>query len=761
MIARKQAGKIALVCDYLPRQCGIATFSYDVRQALLDQYPGVECMVVSITDAPSSYDYPPEVRFEIPEQDIKAYQRAADFINFSDAEVVFLQHEFGIYGGTAGSHILTLLRELRIPVVTMLHTIREESKPAFSRVMSEIVQLSARLVVMSERGRNCVQQLYGVAPERIDVIPHGIPDTPFVDPNFYKDQFGVEGRKVLLTFGLITENKGIEYVIQALPEVVKRVPEVVYVVLGATHPALQRMEGETYRLKLERLVASLGLTKNVVLYNRFVGQEELMEFLGAADVYITPYLSPEQTTSGTLAYAFGCGKAVISTPYSHAAELLADGRGALVPFRDSVALAREIIDLLQNEPRRHALRKQAYLLGRDMTWSHVAHRFMESFQKARLGPANKRLALKTLEQQPYQLPSLQLAHLERLSDSVGVFHNAAHSVPDVGQGYHTLDNALALRLAVLLEETGDANPRTQALATIYAAYLNYAMIPETGRFHESLSFERQWRDTSDSDDVLGAAVWALGTCVGRSQSPGLRQWAAHLLDQTMPSLGAADTPRAWALGLLGIHEYFRRLSGDHRAKQLRESLTKRLIDAFHEHSSDAWTWFEAVPGYASARLPHALILSGRWSGDQEALDIGLRSLRWLVDTHTCDGHYRAMNATAAAQPLELRPQLDQMPIEASATLSACIEAYAATQDPFWQEQARSAFEWFLGRNDLGESLYDPATGGCCDALHVDRRNLNQGAESTLAFLHALQEMRLLEVALRAFNQPSAAGVFAA
>ncbi len=761
MIARQQAGKIALVCDYLPRQCGIATFSHDVRQALLEQYPGVDCMVVSTTDTPQSYDYPPEVRFEIPEQDIKAYQRAADFINFSDAEVVFLQHEFGIYGGTAGSHILTLLRELRIPVVTMLHTIEEDPKPAFGRVLNEIVQLSARLIVMSERGRRVIQSHYGASPERVDVIPHGIPDTPFVDPNFYKDQFGVEGRKVLLTFGLITEHKGIEYVIQALPEVVKQVPEVVYVVLGATHPALQRLEGETYRLKLERLVASLGLTKHVAFYNRFVGQEELMEFLGAADIYITPYLSREQTTSGTLAYAFGCGKAVISTPYAHAAELLADGRGALVPFRDSTALAREIIDLLTNETRRHALRKQSYLIGRDMIWSHVAHRFMESFQKARLGPANKRLALKTLEQQPYLLPSLQLAHLERLSDSVGVFHNATHSVPDISQGYRTLDNTLALRLTVLLEETGDATPHTQALATTYAAYLNHALIPETGRFHEHLSFERQWKDDADSDDALGSAIWALGTCVGRAQSPGLQQWAAHLLDCALPALSTTQSPLAWAFGLLGIHEYFRRLSGDHRAKQLRETLTRRLMDAYRMHATDDCPWFDANPGRAEALLSHALILSGRWSGDQEALEIGLRSLRWLVQTHTCDDHYRAVSATAASQPLELQPRLDQMPIEANATLSACIEAYAATQDVFWREETRKAFEWFLGRNDLGESLYDPATGGCCDALHVDRRNLNQGAESTLSFLLALQEMRLLEAALRAFNQPAPAGAFAA
>jgi glycosyltransferase involved in cell wall biosynthesis len=752
MIVRKHSDKIALVCDYLPRKCGIATFSSDVRHSIVGQYPDVECMVVPISDVPESYDYPPEVRFEIAESDAKSYQRAADFINFSDAEVVSLQHEYGIFGGTAGSHVLTLLRELRVPVVTHLHTILEEPKPAQRRVMEEIVRRSARLIVMTERGRRMIQDIYGASPDRIDLIPHGIPDMPFVDPNFYKDQFGVEGRKVLLTFGLITPNKGIEYMIRALPEIVARVPEVVYVVLGTTHPAVLRSEGETYRLMLERLIESLGLTKHVVFYNRFVGSEELKEFLGAADLYVTPYLTREQITSGALAYAFGCGKVVVSTPYWHAEELLADGRGVLVPFRDSAALAREITELLENEGRRHAMRKQAYLLGREMIWSNVAHQFMESFHRARLGPANKRLALKTLEQQHYQLPELQLAHLERLSDHVGIFHNATHVVPDYARGYRTIDNALALRLTILLEETGDADARTHGLATIYAGFLNHAFDLENGRFHSHLSFDRTWPDPTETDDALAAGVWALGTCVGRSPAPGLQRWAAQLMNRALPALGSTESPRAWALGLLGIHEYLRRLSGDRVADQMRELLTKRLVELFRANTTDDCPWFETEIGHSSAWHPHALILSGRWSNQHDVMEIGLRSLRWFMRTQTKSDRFRAITAARTKEPVAFPAQFNQMPMEACAAVAACIEAFAASQDASWQKEARKAFEWFLGRNDLGESLYDPTTGGCCDALHVDRRNLNQGAESTLAFLLSLQEMRLYENAIQAFDQ---------
>lgn len=758
MITRKTNSRFAFVCDYLPRRCGIATFSHDLCQMLSQRPRGAECIVAPVNDVPEGYDYPPEVRFEITEQDLKSYQRAADFLNFSDAEVVCVQHEFGIYGGTAGSHILALLRRLRIPVVCQLHTVLQQPNRDQRRVIDEMNRHVARFVVMSEQGRRLLEDVYRIGAERIDVIPHGIPDMPFVDPAFYKDEFGVEGKKTLMTFGLLSPGKGIEYVLRALPQIVAAVPDLVYIILGATHPHLLRSEGESYRLSLERLVADLDIEKNVVFYNRFVETEELKEFLGATDVYITPYLNPAQITSGTLAYAFGCGKAVVSTPYWHAKELLADGRGVLVPFRDTEAIAREVIALFQDEVRRHAMRKQAYLLGREMTWDHLAHEYLESFRKAREAQAGRRLPrvpLKTKEQERFELPPLHLAHVRRLSDAAGLIQHALCSVPNFREGYCTDDNARGLLLAVLLEETGDDSPDIQLLASRYAAFMQYAFMPETGRFHNFMSFDRRWLDEGGSDDCHGRALWALGACVGRSHRPDMQRWAMQWFARALPGVEKSRAPRAWAFALAGIHEYFRRLSGDRFVNQLRETLLHRLLDSFHENSAPQWPWFEETLTYANAKLPHALILGGRWAGLGEALDVGLRSLRWLTTIQTGEpGHFRPIGSNGFYRRGGRRAQFDQQPIEAYTHMSACLEAWHATRDDFWMKEARKAFEWFLGRNDLGQSLYDASTGGCFDALHVDRVNLNQGAESTLAFLLALQELRLAEHSMETFDEPA-------
>src|SRR5476651_796495 len=369
--------KIAFLGDYLPRKCGIATFTHDLRNALAEEYPEVESFVAPVNDLPDGYEYPGEVRFEFDENDLDSYRRTADYLNFSNADVVCLQHEYGIYGGPAGSFILALLRDLRIPVVTTLHTILQNPSAHQRRVLQEMSILSARLVVMSERGSKMLREIYGVPGEKIDLIPHGIPDMPFVDSNFYKDQFGVEGKHVLLTFGLLSPNKGIENVLRALPEVIKKFPNLVYIILGATHPNLVREHGEAYRLSLERMAQDLGIKRHVSFYNRFVDFEELKAFLGVADIYITPYLNAAQSTSGKLAYAFGSGKAVISTPYWHAQELLEDGHGVLVPFNDTKAMAQAVLTLLGDDKKRNAMRKRAYLAGRDMIWSKAAERYME------------------------------------------------------------------------------------------------------------------------------------------------------------------------------------------------------------------------------------------------------------------------------------------------------------------------------------------------------------------------------------------------
>lgn len=749
--------RIALIGDYLPRRCGIATFTHDVCRALTSEESGTECLVVAVNDSAQGYPYPPEVRFELAEQDIDSYRRAADFLNLTNAEVVCVQHEFGIYGGPAGSHLLALLRRLNLPVVTQLHSILAEPTPDQMRVMRELVRLSTRLIVMSERGLRMMREIYGAPEAQMDLIPHGIPDMPFVDPNFYKDQFGVEGKRVLLTFGLISPGKGIEYVIRALPEVVKQNPEVVYIVLGATHPKLLREQGESYRLSLERLAAELGVKKHVIFFNSFVELEQLKEFLGAADIYMTPYLNPAQITSGTLAYAFGCGKAVISTPYWHAEELLAEGRGVLVPFRDSDAIARELNALLHHDVSRHAMRKQAYLLGREMVWSEVSHLLSASFERARgarrEGPS-PRLALRTLDEEPRKLPGFRLDHLRRLSDSTGIFQHAKYSLANFREGYCTDDNARALLLAVILEETGDDDPSVQALASTYAAFLHHAFIPETRRFHNFLSYQRSWLDEDGSDDCLGRALLALAACVGRSNREDLRRWAAELFDLALPSVAGVTSPRAWALALVAVHEYFRRFTGDRAVNLLREALTQRLIDAFAENSAKDWLWFEKSLAYGNARLPHALILSGRWSNRSDALDIGLRTLHWLMRVQTAEaGHFRPVGSNGFYPRGGPRADFDQQPLEAWVSAAACVEAWYATQDDFWMSEAWRAFDWFLGRNDLGQPLYDPRSGGCFDGLHFDRVNLNQGAESTLSFLLALQEMRRVESTLAVFERP--------
>ena len=752
--------KIAFVGDHLPRKCGIATFTSDLLAAVAAAHPQSQCFSVSVNDIQGGYEYPEVVRFEIEEQDLSSYLRAADFLNISNVDIVCLQHEFGIFGGPAGGHILALLRELRMPVVTTLHTILREPNADQRRVMHELVALSTRLVVMTERGRQMLQEIYQAPPAKIDLIPHGIPDVAFVDPTDFKDQFGVEGRVVLLTFGLLSPNKGIEYVLNALPHILAEFPDVVYIVLGATHPNELREHGEAYRLSLEILAKKNKLEKNVIFYNRFVELENLKEFIGAADLYITPYLNEAQITSGTLAYAFGAGKVVISTPYWHAAELLAEDRGVLVPFGDATAIAREVIGLLRDDTRRHAIRKNAYKLGREMVWSNVARLYMRSFELSRLEGAvrsRKSLATKTLDQKPRELPELKLSHLSRMTDSTGIFQHAIFTVPNFSEGYCTDDNARAFILAVLLSELGEEPERVRTLATTYAAFLHHAFDLRPKRFHNHLSFDRRWLDEQGSEDCHGRALWALGVGVGRSPYRSFQIMAGQLFALALPALTEFTSPRAWAFGLIGIHEYLRRLSGDSLVNQTRETLTSRLMELFERTAQPDWPWFQEDLTYDNAKLAHALILSGRATGQQAVLERGLQALRWLTELQISEkGHFRPIGSNGFYRRGGMRANFDQQPIEAQAMVSACLEAYRATSDLWWYEQAQRAFDWFIGWNDLGLELYSPKTGGCRDGLHVDRVNRNQGAESTLAFLLSLAEMRLAQNMLTSFKEPIAA-----
>lgn len=740
--------RIAFIGNYLPRQCGIATFTTDLTEAVAQAYPATTCIALPVNDTEAGYAYPPRVRFELTEKDIESYYRAADFLNINSVDLVCLQFEYGIFGGQAGSHILALLRDLRMPIVTTLHTILRDPDPSQRRVLKQVAALSARLVVMSERGSEFLQEIYGVPAEKIDLIPHGIPDLPFVDPSFHKDLFGVEGKTVLLSFGLLSPNKGIENVIAALPAIIAKHPEVVYMIVGATHPHVKQQDGETYRLSLQWLAQDKGVESHVMFYNRFVSIEELVEFIGAADLYITPYRDPAQIVSGTLAYTLGAGKAVISTPYWYAEEMLAEERGALVPFGDTAALAEQVIDLLDNDPKRHAMRKRAYLFGRSMIWSEVAKRYMESFERARTERRHftpPGYTVKALDQRSGELPPLNLDHLNHMTDETGMFQHAFFTVPNYGEGYTTDDNARALMVSTLLEELGSGEKFEYAYR--YLAFVWYAFNAKTGRFRNFMDFQRNWLEETGSDDSHGRALWALGHVLGRTSTPALPTMAGRLFEQALPAILETTSPRAWAFALIGIHEYLKRFAGDRKAQDVRQELAGRLLTLYQNNNASDWHWYEQSLSYCNATLSHALLVSGKMMANEAMTQAGLESLCWLVTLQRAEvdgGHFVPIGSNGFYPRDGERARFDQQPVEVQSMVSACLEAYRITGEKHWHKEARRAFDWFLGRNDLHVLIYDPTTGGCRDGLHPDRANENQGAESTLSFLQSLLELRLSE-----------------
>lgn len=756
MLERQKIKKIAFIGNYVPRRCGIATFTYDLFNSIKNQYSNTDSIVLAITDKNQVFDYPSEVRFEIIKQDISTYQKAADFLNYNNVDVISLQHEYGIFGGVEGSHILALIRNLRMPIVTTLHTILDEPNPEQKRVLKEIINYSSKVITMTSKGRDFLKEIYKVPEEKIDLIPHGIPDMPFVDPNFYKDRFGVEGKFVLLTFGLISPGKGIEYVLWAMPKIIQKFPNVVYIILGATHPNIIREQGESYRLSLERLAHELGIKKNVIFYNRFVDSDELKEFIGAADIYITPYLNKSQITSGTLSYTFGCGKAVISTPYWHAEELLSDERGIIVPFRDSDAIASAVIELLSNEAKRHSLRKKAYMLGREMVWSNIAHLYINSFQQARELSLKKPYTipqLKTLDDQRMELPEINLKHLNNLTDAIGIFQHSRFSIPRYSEGYCLDDNARALLFTVQLDDLGIADENVYKLSNIYAAFIDYAYDSNKKRFRNFMNFQRQWVEEIGSDDSQGRAVWALGTVVGKSTKKQLQIWATQLFNDAIPCIPELTSPRAWAFGLLGINEYLQRMSGDRLVLNIRDELVKKLMNLYYNVATDDWKWFENYLTYDNAKISQALLVSGYQMKNSEVLEVGLETLKWLMNLQLSEkGYFSPIGSDGWYFKGQSKARFDQQPVSTCDAILACSEAHRITGDEFWYNLSKTIFEWFFGKNDLGLQLYDATTGGCYDALQVDRVNLNQGAESTLSFLISLAEIYRIENMIKAYEK---------
>jgi glycosyltransferase involved in cell wall biosynthesis len=754
--------RVALLGNHLPRQCGIATFTTDLSDAIAAVEPELDCLVLAMNDGLRRYAYPGRVRFELSDTDVGAYTRAADFLNVNAVDVLSLQHEYGIFGGKSGSHLLTLLRQLRMPVVTTLHTILATPNLHQRRVMDEIIELSDRLVVMTAGGAELLHDVHGVSEEKIDVIPHGIPSVPFAGS---KNRLGVEGRPLILTFGLLSPDKGIEYVIDALPTILASYPDVVYIILGATHPHVIEDHGETYRLMLEDRAKRLGVDGNVIFHNRFVSQSELSEFLAAADIYITPYLNPEQITSGTLAYALGAGKAVISTPYAYARELLAGDRGVLVPWRDPSAIASEIVGLLDEPEKRMGLRRRAAAHGKAMLWPSVARAYLDTFARARNEQTQRlRNAFRasTLASRPAELPQLNLDHVAIMSGDTGMLQHATFNVPRYDEGYCLDDNARALLLMTLVEDAGMDDPkRVRALASRYLAFVNHAFNRDLGKFRNFMTFSRCWTEEHGSEDSHGRALWALGTVVGISPDPGRGSLAGELFHAALRVVSSFSSPRAWAYALLGIEQYLHAFSGDRNVQAAGAAISQQLLGLFRRTDQPDWPWCEERVTYCNARLPQALIASGSWTGDASMTATGLRSLDWLMTIQqTAEGDFAPIGTRGFFERGTEAAVFDQQPVDACASVSACMQAFRATGDHRWSEYARRAFMWFLGQNQLHQSLYDPRTGGCRDALHADRVNENEGAESTLSFLLALMDMRADEVRWNAMqisaDEPAAA-----
>jgi glycosyltransferase involved in cell wall biosynthesis len=750
--------RFAFIGNSLPRRCGIATFTTDLQQAIEKSRDDVETAIIAMTDHGQAYDYPCAVRLQINDANLDEYVRAADFLNSEQFAVVCLQHEFGIFGGEAGGHILALLERLTMPVVTTLHTILAQPGPAQREVLNRIIDASSKVIVMAEKARELLRTVYGVPAEKIEVIPHGIPDAAFVEPDAAKSRLGFSDKPIILTFGLLSPNKGIGVMIDAMPSILESRADAVYVVLGATHPNLIWREGESYRESLMARVRTLGVEQHVVFLNKFVDLPTLLDHISMCDIYVTPYMNEAQMTSGTLAYSFGLGKAVVSTPYWHARELLADGRGILVPFGDAGTIGAEIAGLLTDDGRRQAMRKQAYASSRSMTWERTAERYLAVFERARVAAHSFRVIAGGLGDAAApdgpKAPVMQLRHFLSMCDDTGLFQHAIHSVPDRSHGYCVDDNARALLVACALNGAGEER-LPEALTARLAAFVQHAWNPDKGRFRNFMSFDRRWLEEIGSEDSHGRTVWALGECARSDASASRRHWAAALLVQALPVVEHFHSPRAWAFTLLGLDAYCAAVTEDSSARELRRRLADRLMSMLTSVETSDWVWFEDGLAYDNARLPQALIETGLATGMPTYVAAGLRSLRWLTRLQTSRaGIFRPVGSKSFGDKRKPPRAFDQQPLEATATISACLAAWRADGNPKWKADAMCAFDWFLGGNDLSTPLIDPETGSCCDGLHPDRINENRGGEAMVSFLLSVAEIRRLELTIGEHIEPA-------
>ncbi len=716
-----------MIGNFPPRKCGIATFTRDALAGLRGELPNATWSLVAMDDRAGDYDYPETVTHVIAQDSPDAYVRVADELNRSGAEVAFIQHEFGIFGGEAGSHILLLIRRLKMPIVVTLHTVLEKPSPEQKRVMDEILRRASAAIVMSETGADILVRVHRIGPSKVHVVPHGAPERAFASPEAFKAPLGLAGRKVFMTFGLLSPNKGLETVIRAMPEILSRHPDALYLIVGATHPNLVAREGEAYRESIVTLAESLGVADNLRFINRFVGDDELVNLLQAADLYVTPYLTEAQITSGTLSYAIALGKPVISTPYLHAREALAGGVGVLCGFGDSTAFAREISGLLSDQIKREAMARRAYRAGEPSRWRKVSATVIDLAVACRAEYHRK-------EEDAFRaLARPGLSALLRIADDCGVIQHSCFSVPDRRHGYCTDDNARALSLVARLSNEGETPEAVLRLAYTSAAFVSHAWNAETGRFRNFMSFDRRWLDEGGSDDCCARALEALCLTARFASRPDLRDWAASLGRDVVRHAPEWKSMRSRALVIKAMIAGGELVAGKDESRGLIVVAAIALRSAFAAGSHDHG-WFEPCLSYDNARLPEALILAGRHLDEPELAVAGLAALDFIMSRQVSpQGWFCPIATSSFALSDADHPCFDQQPIEALATVDACFAAWRATGDGRWVEHAEAAFQWFGGANDHGIGLASPDDGGCHDALTATGVNRNQGAESILSY----------------------------
>ncbi|HET6526861.1 glycosyltransferase family 4 protein [Sphingopyxis sp.] len=725
-VAREFSSHIALIGCFRPRQCGIATFTADTYDQLTRTHPEIAVDVYAMRASPAQPG-DAAVRQTIDEANPASYRAAGEAINASGADAVWLQHEFGIYGGAAGEMVFELVDRLAAPLIVTLHTVLAEPDDAQRRVMERLVARASRLVVMSDFGRRTLVDVYGASPEAVVHIEHGTPDRPYLERSPLRGNLGIRNRPVLSTFGLIGPGKGLETAIRALPAIAAQYPDILYRIVGATHPNLVAAEGEAYRESLEALAESLGVAGNIAWENRFLDTGALLDQIELCDIYLAPYPNLAQVTSGTLAYAVALGRAVVSTPFVHARELLANDVGILLPQVDSDAIAEAVLLLLAVPEERSALQARAYARGRRTAWPVIAEQFVTLIGEAIAKPAIA---------DTRAMPSLEA--VAAMSDDVGILQHGCGIVPDRNHGYCIDDNARALMLITCLgERSGDRD----RLALRYASFLQHGWNTDARRFRNFMSYDRRWLEDQGSEDSNGRALWALGHCAGRSPEKGLADWALAWFDRAAEMAAELKSPRAVAFAMLGADGLLDRHPGHMGAQAIMERGSALLYALWKLSRRPGWDWFEAGLSYDNARLAEALIRAGRRAGSVPFEEAGIAALDWLCGRQTsAKGFFRPAGSEGFGREEEALP-FDQQPLEAWATIAACGQAFGSTGSARWRESANAAWRWFFGANDRGAMLGSVRSGRCFDGLTPRGVNANVGAESTLAFHLAWQEMQ--------------------